>query len=102
MRWALAHIDRRESLRVSRSEIEHMASAAAAIRDCCRELAERGGDIVAELAAGGRAIAEWQHYPEGEVYDPQSHAQYFYHAHPDKSRPAREPGQFHLFLRAEG
>ena len=98
----MAQIDWRDSMRVSRAEIERMASAAAVIRECCRELGERGGDIVAEVTAGGRAIAEWRHYPEGEVYDPKSHAQYFYHAHPDKSRPAREHGHFHTFLRAEG
>ena len=37
-----------------------------------------------------RRSTEWQHYPPGEVYDPQTHAQYFYHAHPPAQRaPAR-------------
>jgi len=46
--------------------------------------------------------AEWRHYPDGEVYDPKSHAQYFYHTHPINGRPFREHGHFHTFLRAEG
>jgi hypothetical protein len=45
---------------------------------------------------------DWQHYPTGEVYDPQSHAQYFYHVHPAAQRSPRECGHFHTFLRAEG
>jgi len=87
---------------VSRAEIELMAAAAAVVRDCRRELAARGSEIVTEVTAGGRAIAEWQHYPDGEVYDPISHAQYFYHTHAAKGRPVREHGHFHTFLRAEG
>ena len=51
---------------------------------------------------GNSAISEWRHYPDGEVYDPNSHAQYFYHAHPVSGRPTREHGHFHTFLRAEG
>ncbi len=51
-------------------------------------------------------IVDWRHYPEGEAYDPASHAQYFYHRHPGpaKKRPAQpeEHGHFHLFLRGEG
>jgi hypothetical protein len=51
---------------------------------------------------GAGAVAEWTHYPEGDVYDPVSHAQYFYHAHPAGQRPAREHGHFHTFLRPRG
>jgi hypothetical protein len=52
--------------------------------------------------AGVPAICEWQHYPAGEVYDPKTHAQYFYHMHAAAGRPAREHGHFHTFLRADG
>src|SRR5581483_4920444 len=55
----------------------------------------------------------WYRYPEGEIYDPRCHAQYFYHCHPAATAPAKnrfggeavglaEHGHFHLFLRAEG
>ena len=91
------------ALRVSRDEIERMAAAAMAIRDCRRELAVRQGNLLGELIAGSAPISEWRHYPEGEVYDPNSHSQYFFHAHPERgSPPATEQGHFHTFLRAEG
>jgi hypothetical protein len=77
------------------------AAAAAAVWECRREVAARGGGVLDELV-GPAAIAEdWRHYPDGDVYDPVSHAQYFYHRHPGTDDP-REHGHFHLFLRAEG
>jgi hypothetical protein len=91
----------RKSLLVSRADIERMAAAAAVIADCQRDLAARNRNIVSEVLAGNQA-SEWQHYPDGEVYDPKSHAQYFYHTHPVGGRPIREDGHFHTFLRAEG
>ena len=55
---------------------------------------------------GTTGIVDWRHYPKGEVYDPTSHAQYFYHRHPapSRKRPPQptEHGHFHLFLRGEG
>jgi hypothetical protein len=78
-----------------------MSSAAAVIGDCRRELATRNRNIVSEVL-GNNPAAEWQHYPDGEVYDPKSHAQYFYHTHPIEGRPVREHGHFHTFLRADG
>lgn len=89
-------------LRVSRREIEQMAAAAAVIRECQREFAARGSDIVNELTGSNAVVADWRHYPEGDVYDPRSHAQYFFHAHPAAGRPATERGHFHTFLRPEG
>jgi hypothetical protein len=97
----LARENGRKSLLVSWAEIERMASAAAVIDDCHRELAARNRNIVSEVLADN-AASEWQHYPDGEVYDSQSHAQYFYHSHPVSGRPVREHGHFHTFMRAEG
>jgi hypothetical protein len=77
------------------------AAAAAAIRECRAALAACGSSIVRE-AAGGADMADWRHYPVGEVYDAETHAQYFYHRHPAENRTAGEHGHFHLFLRAEG
>lgn len=94
--------DGREGLRLSRAEIEQMTAAAAVIRSCRQELAARGTDLVAETTTGAAAISEWQHYPDEEVYDPKSHAQFFFHAHAANGRPAREHGHFHTFLRADG
>ena len=98
----MANSHRDEGLRVSRAEIEQMIAAAAVIRDCRRELAACSGDLVSEVTAGSPTICDWRHYPDGEVYDPRSHAQYFFHVHPRDSRQAPERGHFHTFLRAEG
>jgi len=91
----------RKRLFVSPSEIEPMVSAATVIGDCRRELAARSRTIVSEVL-GDTPPSEWRHYPDGEVYDPKSHAQYFYHSHPLSDLRAREHGHFHTFLRADG
>jgi hypothetical protein len=88
-------------LRVSQAEIEQMIAAAAMIRDCRRELAARNTNLVREVI-GSSTIYAWRHYPDGEVFDAASHAQYFFHAHAPDSRPLSERGHFHTFLRAEG
>lgn len=88
------------SVRVDQAEIERMTTAALVIDVCRSELAARQRTIVTEVMAGETAISEWRHYPDGEAYDPQSHAQYFYHTHPGPFSP--EHGHFHTFLRAEG
>jgi hypothetical protein len=95
---------------------EREAEAAATLRGCREALAARGSTVIREAMSAGAAdpaaeIVDWRHYPEGEVYDPTSHAQYFYHRHPKSTRrrpqlsvgaePA-EHGHFHLFLRGEG
>jgi uncharacterized protein DUF6969 len=83
------------------SEIE----AAAILRDCRHALAVRGSTVAAEVT-GAAAAAEWRHYPDGEVYDPDTHSQYFFHRHPEPAgtgfASAAEPGHFHLFLRGDG
>jgi hypothetical protein len=88
------------------SGIERAASAVAVIRECRRLLDARGSTLVREAAGTAGKTGDWQHYPDGDVYDPLSHAQYFYHCHPADERAAaedaREHGHFHLFLRAEG
>jgi hypothetical protein len=79
-----------------------MTAAAAVIRDCRQQMALGGAAVIAEIAPPGAALCEWRHYPAGEVYDPKSHAQYFYHSHSVSGRRTPEHGHFHLFLRAEG
>jgi hypothetical protein len=90
---------------------EREAEAAAALRECREVLAARGSSVIREVTSAGAAdlaagMVDWRHYPEGEVYDPASHAQYFYHRHPGPARmrsaPPIEHGHFHLFLRGEG
>jgi hypothetical protein len=97
----VANSDRAEGLRVSQAEIEKMIAAAEIIRDCRRDLAARNSNLVDEVTRRS-TICAWLHYPDGEVFDATSHAQYFFHAHAPDSRPPTERGHFHTFLRAEG
>ena len=97
----MANSHRDEGLRVSQAEIEQMKAAAAIIRDCRRDLTARNASLVGEVI-GSSTICAWRHYPDGEVFDPTSHAQYFFHAHAPDSRSPPERGHFHTFLRAEG
>ena len=84
------------------AEVARLDAAAGTVAGCRRALAAQPGGIFAALAAVPGGVADWQHYPPGDVYDPLSHAQYFYHAHPAGLRTAGEHGHFHTFLRAEG
>lgn len=78
-----------------------MAEAGGQIRECYRLLRKGGGNIVGEVLRGHGAFCEWEHYPPGDVYDDETHSQYYYHAHPDAGRFA-EHGHFHTFLRPLG
>ena len=84
-----------------------VAAAAATLRECSAALAARGSSILREAVGDGTVDAiAWRHYPDGEVYDPATHLQYFYHSHP-RSTGGRvgampEHGHFHLFLHGEG
>lgn len=78
-----------------------MAKAGAEVRECLRVLGKTGDNLVGEILRGQGTFYEWNHYPEGDVYDRETHAQYYYHAHPKNERPG-EHGHFHTFLRAQG
>jgi hypothetical protein len=103
----LPHLEKPRQFQVSRAEIAQMERAATVLAECRERLAASRRSILAEIASGagaldGNGLVDWRHYPTGEVYDPASHAQYFYHVHPADRRPPREHGHFHTFLRAEG
>ena len=82
-------------------DLEEMQDAGARIRECYWVLAKTGDNIVGELLRGAETFYEWNHYPDGDVYDHESHGQYYYHAHPADERPG-EHGHFHVFLRPKG
>ena len=81
--------------------MERIAAAADEVLECERLLAKSGDNIVGELLRDHGTFYEWDHYPKGDVYDSVSHAQFFYHAHPQKQRSG-EHGHFHTFLRPRG
>src|SRR6185437_3121052 len=87
--------------RIGRAELEAMAAAGRELVECRRVLAKSGDTVLGE-ALGGGMIVDWEHYPQGDVYDPETHAQYFYHAHPAAERLTGEQGHFHTFLRPRG
>lgn len=74
------------------------------IKECYRVLKKANSNIVWELLRQAPSFVQWDHYPKGDVFDHESHSQYYYHAHPpaiaDNSRI--ENGHFHLFLRTKG
>lgn len=63
-----------------------------------RVLAKSGRNLVGEVLAGHGTFYEWEHYPPGDLFDPDSGSQWYYHAHPKEERPG-EHGHFHLFVR---
>ncbi|MBC7156349.1 MAG: hypothetical protein H5U20_02415 [Rhodobacteraceae bacterium] len=77
--------------------IERMLAAADEIAECYRVLRKGGLNVVGEVLKGQGQFVQLDHYPKGDIYDPETHSQFYYHAH----RPG-EHGHFHLFLRARG
>lgn len=86
--------------RLTRAELERLATFGDDLADCEHRFARAASAPVAALLGGAGPIEEWQHYPETDVFDPATHAQYFYHAHAAGERDAAEHGHFHTFLRA--
>lgn len=68
--------------------------------ELCYELLERSGsNVVWEILRQSDKFIQWNHYPKGDVYDKQSHCQYYYHAHSPNPNRAAEHGHFHVFMR---
>lgn len=87
---------------LSRVELEHMSGAGRKVLDCIASLATAGGSVVSEALGAAEDFYEWRHYPATDVYDPETHAQFYYHAHPPEARAPVEHGHFHAFLRPRG
>jgi len=62
-----------------------------------RVLEKSGSHVVNELLKGQGMLSSMDHYPRNDVYDKDTYAQYYYHAH-----RKGEHGHFHLFLRQGG
>ena len=87
---------------LSREELESMAQAGQEIIEIHRILSKTGDNVVGEVLRGQGTFFEWDHYPPGDVYDHETHSQFYYHAHPSKQRFELEHGHFHTFLRPKG
>jgi len=87
------------------SRLRKMARAGAQILECYRVLRKSDVNVVGEVLRGHGEFYQWDHYPPGDVYDHDTHAQYYYHAHPPEGRAQKfgaEHGHFHTFLRPKG
>jgi len=82
-----------------RPQLEAMLAAGLEIVECQRVLHKAGLNVVGEVLRGQGKFYEYDHYPENDVHDADSQAQYYYHAHRSLTG---EHGHFHTFLRRAG
>lgn len=82
-----------------RPQLEAQLAAGQEILECYRLLAKTGDNIVGELIRGHETFYQWNHYPDGDAYDGETHSQYYYHSHREDRE---EHGHFHVFLRPKG
>ena len=87
---------------LSDDQLMEMADAGAEVVNVHRLLAKTGANIVGELLKTQEKFFEWDHLPKGDVYDRETHGQYYYHAHAADKRFDGEHGHFHTFLRPKG
>ena len=81
------------------AELERMHAAGREILECYRVLEKAELNVVGEVLRGHGTFYEYEHYPPDDVYDRETHAQYYYHSH---RGAIGEHGHFHTFMRARG
>ncbi len=86
---------------LDRVALERIVAAGRQVLESESALNKTGDNVVGAILRDQGTFFEWNHYPEGDVYDGESHSQYFYHAHAQGQR-ANEHGHFHTFLRPKG
>ncbi len=84
---------------LSEDELAGMSRAGEEVKENIRLLKKSGHNPVGRCLENQGVFYEDAHYPKGDVYDKESHAQYYYHAHRPESG---EHGHFHTFVRARG
>lgn len=67
---------------------------------CENILAKSGSNVLLRILPS-QGLTTWKHYPEKDVYDPVTGAQWYYHCHDDAEFHG-EHGHFHCFVRPEG
>jgi hypothetical protein len=85
-----------------RAALDRMRAAGEEVRNCMRVLEKTNDNLVGEVLKTADAFYQWDHYPPGDVYDHETHSQYYYHAHDPDDRDMEEHGHFHTFLRPKG
>lgn len=79
---------------------EEQQRAAQEIAFCEAILAKSGENVLRETLRDA-PIEAWSHYPTGDVFDPESGAQWYYHCHVPAA-DGIEHGHFHCFVRPDG
>lgn len=82
-----------------RDRLLAMAAAGREVVECYRVLDKVNLNIVGEVLREQGTFYEWDHFPKGDVYDHDTHSQYYYHAHRGATG---EHGHFHTFVRRDG
>jgi len=82
-----------------RDKLREMLAAGHEAQECRRVLEKGGLNLVGEVLRGQGEFVEYDHYPDDDVYDEVTRAQYYYHAHRGLTA---EHGHFHTFLRRPG
>ena len=81
------------------ARLKSMSKATDDVLEALRVLGKAGTNPVARVLAHQGEFLELDHYPKGDIYDDESAAQYYYHAHRAETG---EHGHFHTFVRAKG
>lgn len=92
-------IDAPDLLGLSPIQRATMRAAGQEVFECYRVLEKTGLNVVGEMLKGQGDFVEMEHYPRDDVFDAETHGQYYYHAHRGGDV---EHGHFHTFLRAGG
>ena len=67
----------------------------------CERLLAKSGENVLRETLRDAPVTAWEHYPAGDVFDPESGGQWYYHCHLPPA-DAVEHGHFHCFVRPDG
>jgi hypothetical protein len=84
-----------------RETLENMLEAGQEALEWRRILDKSNDNVVGVVLKHEGPFYILDHYPKGDVFDPESHSQWYYHAHDKKERPG-EHGHFHTFMRGRG
>ncbi|MEM7465103.1 MAG: hypothetical protein AAF362_20740 [Pseudomonadota bacterium] len=85
--------------KLSPEALQRIVNGGSVVTENLRLLKKSAQNPVGQCLAHQGTFYEEEHFPKGDVYDAQSHSQYYYHAHRPESG---EHGHFHTFLRAKG
>ena len=79
--------------------LEKMLAAGHQVEAAMHSLHKADLNLVGECLKGQGEFYEYDHYPNHDVYDDDSHSQYYFHTHRGIDG---EYGHFHTFLRSAG